>query len=154
MICKFCGKVIPDDSVFCPECGQSLSSDEDQAAKSFSDVQSEQSSEFVVNQTVNANPVNDYQSASQDKTMGVVAYITWIGFIVAICSSSQKSEFTRFHLNQALVINIASMIAAFIPVIGFILCIVFFIAKIVGIVYAANGQMVEIPLIGQIKIIK
>ena len=198
MICKSCGKVIPDDSVFCPECGQAQENNEDQGIKSFSEVQREQNSEVVVdqpandnsvnnsqpaydNQVNNAQPVNGYQgnnsqpvngfqgnnsqpvngyqfngpqNAPQDKTMGIVAYITWIGFIVAMCSSSKDTEFTKFHLNQALVLHIGSLISICIPFIGYLLALVFFALDIVGLIYAANGEMFEIPVIKEIKIIK
>lgn len=36
------------------------------------------------------------------KTTGIVAYLTWIGFIIAICAGDKDGAI--FHVNQALVI--------------------------------------------------
>ena len=38
------------------------------------------------------------------KTTGIIAYITWIGWIVAFCAGDKEGA--KFHLNQALVILI------------------------------------------------
>ncbi len=37
------------------------------------------------------------------KTTGIIAYITWIGWIVAFCAGDKEGA--KFHLNQALVIT-------------------------------------------------
>lgn len=34
------------------------------------------------------------------KTTGIIAYITWIGWIVAFCAGDKEGA--KFHLNQAL----------------------------------------------------
>ena len=50
------------------------------------------------------------------KTTGIIAYITWIGWIVAFCAGDKEGA--KFHLNQALVILIGQIIASavnFIP---------------------------------------
>ena len=38
------------------------------------------------------------------KTTGIIAYITWIGLIVAFCAGDKEGA--KFHLNQALVITL------------------------------------------------
>lgn len=92
------------------------------------------------------------------KTTDIVAYITWIGWIVAFCAGTRQES--KFHLNQALVIwliNIVLMILANIPIVGIvagILSIVMFVFWIMGLVNACQGNEKELPLIGSIKIIK
>ncbi|MBQ3409343.1 MAG: hypothetical protein IJH12_09090 [Clostridia bacterium] len=93
------------------------------------------------------------------KTTGWVAYITWIGLIVAFCAGDKEGA--KFHLNQALVIFIAALagsIVMFIPIIGWIvgsLWIVFvFVCWILGLIAAINQEEKEVPLLGQIKILK
>lgn len=93
------------------------------------------------------------------KTTGWVAYLTWIGFIVAICAGDKEGA--KFHLNQALVILIANTIGvifSFIPVVGWIIGnlwnIFVFICWILGLVAAINEEEKEVPLLGQIKILK
>ena len=44
------------------------------------------------------------------KTTGIIAYITWIGWIVAFCAGDKEGA--KFHLNQALVILIGQIVAA------------------------------------------
>ena len=53
------------------------------------------------------------------KTTGIIAYITWIGWIVAFCAGDKEGA--KFHLNQALVILIGQIVAAvinYIPYVG------------------------------------
>lgn len=93
------------------------------------------------------------------KTTGCVAYLTWIGFIVAICAGDKEGA--KFHLNQALVILIANTIGvifSLIPVVGWIIGnlwnIFVFICWILGLIAAINEEEKEVPLLGQIKILK
>ena len=92
------------------------------------------------------------------KTTGIIAYITWIGLIVAFCAGDKEGA--KFHLNQALVITLGWIIAgvvSVIPVIGTIvggiLYIFMTVCSIMGLIYACQEQEKEVPLIGQIKII-
>ena len=93
------------------------------------------------------------------KTTGIVAYIHWIGWIVAYCAGDKEGA--KFHLNQALVILIGQIIAIvinFIPYVGGIVCtilgIFLFVCWIMGLIYACKEEEKEVPLIGQIKILK
>lgn len=100
------------------------------------------------------------------KTTGIVAYLTWIGFLVAYLAGDKEGA--KFHLNQALVLAIAGLalsviasITAFIPFIGWIISIVAGIADIVvlvlmiiGIINAVNGEEKPLPIIGGIQILK
>ena len=83
------------------------------------------------------------------KTTGIIAYITWIGWIVAFCAGDKEGA--KFHLNQALVILIGQIIAS---AVNFILSIFLFVCWIMGLIYACQEQEKEVPLIGQIKILK
>lgn len=38
------------------------------------------------------------------KTTGIVAYVTFIGMIIAICSAYKDDEDIKFHINQSLAI--------------------------------------------------
>ena len=93
------------------------------------------------------------------KTTGIIAYITWIGWIVAFCAGDKEGA--KFHLNQALVILIGQIVAAvinYIPyvggIVGTILSIFLFVCWIMGLIYACQEQEKEVPLLGQIKILK
>ena len=87
------------------------------------------------------------------KTTGIIAYITWIGWIVAFCAGDKEGA--KFHLNQALVILIGQIVAAVINYIPYVGGIVGTILSIfLGLIYACQEQEKEVPLIGQIKILK
>ena len=85
------------------------------------------------------------------KTTSIVAYITWIGLIVAFCAGDREGA--KFHLNQALVISLFSLLS-YIPFIGWIWSIFMLICWIMGFVAAIKQEETQVPLIGNIKILK
>ena len=105
----------------------------------------------------------DQQNAStqsvqtgEDKTVAILAYITLIGFIIAIVMhSSKKTALGSFHLRQMLgiiVLGLASYILIFIPILGWIAIAVLGICNLImwimGLVAAANGEMKPAPIFG------
>ena len=99
------------------------------------------------------------------KTASIIVYITWIGLLIAILSADKNEPFFKHHLNNALVILIASTIVGligaplcFIPIIGglvvFAAEIFLFVCMIMGIVNAVNGECKPLPIIGDIHLIK
>ena len=85
------------------------------------------------------------------KTTSIVAYITWIGFFVALLAGDKEGA--KFHLNQALVILIF-FISALIPCLGQIWGIFMMVCWILGLVAAINQEEKEVPLIGRIRLLK
>lgn len=92
------------------------------------------------------------------KITSMVAYITWVGWIIAILAGDREAA--QFHLNQALTIHLFSLLVPvlrFIPLAGWILsglwsvCIL--ILGLLGLVYAVNGEDRPVPLLGQIHIL-
>lgn len=94
------------------------------------------------------------------KVTGIVAYLTLIGWIIAFCAGDKEGA--KFHLNQALVLIIASFIATalkylpipFIGVISYLLSLVVGVFMIISFVFACKGEEKELPLVSQIKILK
>ncbi len=93
------------------------------------------------------------------KVTGIVAYITWVGLLIAFLAGDREGA--KFHLNQALVIWLAGIVngvIAWIPYVGGILSAVvsvfLLVCVILGIVAAVNEEEKEVPIIGQIKILK
>ena len=107
----------------------------------------------------------------QDATVGIVAYITLIGFIIAIVLNGSKEgdekKFGAFHLRQALGLIITSigvyiviMILTFlllaisykmiflISIISMLLYLGILAFLIIGIINASNKTMKPLPLIG------
>ena len=85
------------------------------------------------------------------KTTSIVAYITWIGLIVAFCAGDKEGA--KFHLNQALVIFLFSLLSL-IPCVGWIQAIFILVCWIMGLIAAINQEEKPVPLIGGIKILK
>ena len=86
------------------------------------------------------------------ETTGIVAYITWIGLLVAFVAGDREGA--KFHLNQALVIWVVGLICGFIPFVGWIGSLFCLICAIMGLIGAINGTEKEVPLLGKIKLLK
>ena len=97
------------------------------------------------------------------KVTGILAYISWLGWLIAFLAGDKEGA--KFHLNQALVLNICSLavgivfgvLSIFIPFMGYIssICsLVLFIFFILGLISAIKEEEKELPLIGSIKILK
>ena len=93
------------------------------------------------------------------KTTSIVAYLTWIGLIIAFVAGDKEGA--KFHLNQALLIFLSGLIigvVGIIPILGWIVALVggifLFVCWIIGLIAAINQEEKRIPLIGNIQIIK
>ena len=108
---------------------------------------------------------------TNDKIVGILAYLTLIGFIIAIILNNDKKgeekAFGAFHLRQSLGLIIASIglyiayaiVATILLAIGaifsFLVSLIYitfvlalFALIIIGIINAVNGEKKELPLIG------
>ena len=85
------------------------------------------------------------------KATGIVAYITWIGLVIAFCAGDKEGA--KFHLNQALVIFLFGLLSV-VPCLGQIWAIFILVCWIMGLVAAINEDEKEVPLIGKIHILK
>ncbi len=93
------------------------------------------------------------------KTTGIVAYLTWVGLIIAFCAGDKEGA--KFHLNQSLVITLAGIICGVvgvIPVLGWIVSFVggifILVCWIIGLIGALKEEEKKVPLIGNIQILK
>lgn len=91
------------------------------------------------------------------KVTSIVAYISWIGLIIALVAGDKEGA--KFHINQALVIMLFSLVSllSFIPVVGIltgIWSIFMLVCWILGLVAAIKQEEKEVPLIGKIRILK
>lgn len=85
------------------------------------------------------------------KTTSIIAYVTWIGLIVAFCAGDREGA--KFHLNQALVIWLFSFLSL-IPCIGWVWGIFMLVCWIMGLIAAINQEEKRVPLIGGIQLVK
>lgn len=104
------------------------------------------------------------------KATNIVAYLTLVGWFVAYFIGDRYSS--RFHLNQALVLNlfflalrvvssILSWVLGWIPLIGWIVMLalnlvslVGFVLWVIGLVYAVQDKEQPVPLLGYIQLLR
>ena len=91
--------------------------------------------------------------------VALISYITWVGFLIAIIMGDRSDRFIVHHLNQALVLNIASIVGGVLTVIPIIcgmasgiVSMAVFVLDIMGIVSAYRGSTDPLPLIGDIHL--
>ena len=85
------------------------------------------------------------------KTTSIVAYLTWIGLLIAIFAGDKDGAI--FHVNQALVIFLFSLLSI-IPCVGWIWGVFMIVCWIMGLIAAINQEEKEVPLIGKIRLLK
>lgn len=101
----------------------------------------------------NASP----DGAPEDRTVAILAYITLIGFIIAIVMhSSNKTALGSYHLRQCLGLFITIFVASFIlviPILGWlifpILMIGMFFLWLMGLMAAVKGEQKPMPFVGE-----
>ena len=107
------------------------------------------------------------------KLTGVVAYLTWVGLLIAYLAGDREGA--KFHLNQALVIWLAGtlfgivtgilsvlsglpflgwIVAALVGLISLVGGIFLFVCWLMGLIYAIQEQEKEVPLLGKIRLLK
>lgn len=96
---------------------------------------------------------------NQNRGYCMVSYITWIGWLVAYFAGDRNDPMLKQHLNQAFVLNIASIIIGFLnsqdgifQTVGSFLSLCVFIFEIMGIYRAYKMVDEPLPLIGDIKV--
>ena len=97
------------------------------------------------------------------KTTSWLSYVTIVGWIIAYLAGDKEGA--KFHLNQSLVIwlafivlSVANIILVLIPILGWLASLAAWIYLLVmwimGLIAAINQEEKELPLIGQIKLLK
>lgn len=141
MFCQYCGSEIKENQKFCTNCGAEVI----EKATNSNNTNS--------SNTNSTNATNNSEDANGNKGLAIVAYITWVGFLVAlILNNEQRDDFAKFHLNQALLVHIISLLGV-LPHVGSLFKLIAVVFYILGVVNAAQGKRAELPVIGTIKLI-
>lgn len=93
----------------------------------------------------------------QKEENNIFAILSYLGILVLIPLLAIKDdEFVKFHVKQGLVLfiaEVATMMIAWVPVIGWIgspiLYIIWLVLAIIGIINVLQGEKKELPLIGK-----
>ncbi len=118
-----------------------------------------------LNQTADNTSEYDQSDINNNKLIAALAFIfAPLFWIVSLFTKISESKFVRFHLNQGLVLWIVSIIFNILSNIlyfFFIFRIVFWVVSvailvlvIIGILNIYNGRAKELPVIGNIKLLK
>ncbi len=97
------------------------------------------------------------------KTIGIVSYITLVGWIIALITyngNPEKGSLARFHLRQSIGIMLTgavlyigtAILLVIIPFLFFIMPLIgiaMLILWILGLVSAVNGEEKPVPLVGE-----
>ena len=106
------------------------------------------------------------EDADSNKVFGILAYLSFLCFVPIIVA--KDSPYAKYHANQGLVLFLCEVAAiivtsalVFIPFVGIIvyflhliLSLLFLVLSVLGIINAAAGKCVPLPVIGGIKLIK
>lgn len=91
----------------------------------------------------------------EGKTLGLVAYITLLGTLIAyFMNKEKKNPFTAFHVRQGLGLGLAYIVLGFIItsfdswMITYSFWIFFSVLYIYGIIGAITGKLNKIPILG------
>lgn len=96
----------------------------------------------------------DNKTVQEGKTMAIVAYLWWVGLVIAfVVNNKKRNEFTSFHIRQMIGLLFLSLITTLVykfvgSDIGYLLTIGSFVLWVIGLIGAFNGEQKEIPLLG------
>ena len=99
---------------------------------------------------------NKTVNVSEGKSIAIIAYITFIGLIIAfVMNNDKKNDFAKYHITQSLGLTLTGLalgVIGMIPILGWIIDLVgFFVLLymwIMGVVNAVNGQEKPVPILG------
>lgn len=103
------------------------------------------------------------QDIDQTKGLAILSYLSILFLIPMLVN--KDSEFTKFHVNQGLILFLLSLVVAaarvvlhFVPLFGnlisAVLSLLLFVLMILGIINAAQGRAKRLPVIGNMDLYK
>ncbi|MFZ5376293.1 MAG: DUF4870 domain-containing protein [Patescibacteria group bacterium] len=102
-----------------------------------------------------AQTVFTQEDIEKNKGMAIIAYII---FFVPLLTDSKDSPYVKFHVKQAIMLVLASVVVSIagtiIPFIGWFLIAPFgtlalLVLWVIGILNAVNGEAKELPVLGK-----
>ena len=139
--CTNCGSKIDDGARFCPDCGAPVVPGAPKAEPWEEEKKDFGTKINELNNTPDTTSEFDQNDIQSNKVMAVLAYL---GILVLVqLYAARESIYARFHTNQGLVGGVCSVVS-----------IAFAVLMVIGIINAAKGTAKELPIIGNIKILK
>lgn len=101
------------------------------------------------------------EDVEKNKMNAVLSYIGILILVPLLSDDAKKSPYAKFHINQGLVLLIASIalsVVWMIPVlgwlVGFVGGIALFVIWVMALIGAVSGEMKRVPILGNIELIK
>lgn len=149
--CPNCNTQIDDVAAFCPNCGTNFATNQHPAAAPAVDPY-DHTAEF------------DSRDISENKVFAMLPYLLdTIGIIISLLASS-TSAYVRFHIRQALKFTVATILGGIcaavlcwtfiVPIAYGILCIAFFVIKIICFFQICSGKAKEPAIIRSLSFLK
>ena len=166
--CPVCNAPLNDESVFCTQCGAPQQAQQapagEQAAPAYTAPQNNYNNYAAP--VYAADPYDhtaemDPKDISDNKVFAMCIYLMgWIGILVALLAS-KDSEYVKFHIRQALkieVTNILIVVLAIIPILGWIamgVCaIILVVLRIIAFFQICGGKAKEPGIIRGLGFLK
>ena len=151
MVCSKCNAQLADGTVFCPNCGTPTTGGPQPQPQYYVDP-SDHTGEF------------DAKDISDNKVFAMLPYIMGtIGAIVALLASNE-SPYSRFHVRQALKLDVLTILVALatailcwtciVPVVGGIASVVLVVIRVICFVQVCQGKAKEPAIVKNIGILK
>lgn len=149
MVCSKCGAQLADGTVFCPNCGNPTTAG---AQPVYAVDPADHTAEF------------DAKDVSDNKVFAMLPYLMGIiGVIVALLASNE-SPYARFHVRQALKLDVVTILVGIVtallcwtcivPVVGGIASVALVVIRIICFFQVCKGQAKEPAIIKDLKILK
>lgn len=162
--CSKCGIQLEEKVKFCPGCGSEILSNSEETSKNSSSNIDQMVGDLT--DTPDTTSEFDFNDILDTKYFCIFSYLG-ILFLIPLLLK-RDSKFSKFHVNQGLILLISSIvlttvtsIIASLPIIGVIGGILSLIVSasivllmVLGVVNAAQGKAKELPVIGKYKILK
>lgn len=98
----------------------------------------------------------EHTTGNDGKTIGIIAYLTIIGFVIAIImNNTQRNEYASFHIRQMLGLILLSITLSVLSlmidlgIVGTVLSFFVLILWVLGFVGAVQGEMKLVPVLGE-----
>ena len=94
------------------------------------------------------------QTVNEGKTTAIIAYLWWVGLIIAfLMNSSKKNSFASFHIRQMIGLLLLNIVVGLLykyvgSTIGSIAGFGTFVLWAIGLIGAFQGEEKKVPLLG------
>ena len=154
MVCSKCGTQLAEGAGFCPNCGTSTAGGpqpQPQTQAYYADP-TDHTREF------------DAKDISDNKVFAMLPYLMGVVGVIIALLASNESKYARFHVRQALKLDVFTILVTMatallfwtciMPVVGGIAEVALLVIRIICFVQVCKGQAKEPAIIKNLKLLK